>query len=356
MNVLVYAGPEVVQASLSRSISILKRLLVPNYTVQAITPQSLSSQPWSSTGALLVIPACNQKLSLSTTTSNTIRSFVEGGGALLGLRAGISSSPLESGLRFQDAASGVNLTCNFHGDEPSGAYRFSVSSSQGELSGTTSGRILDIDTVESSSLQILSLHSDNSKPAAVVFRSGMGRVSLWSVPLEVDYDSDEQGEDRIKIIQNRQTNLICETLRLLGIQLPSDTPSDSLLPLPLILTGSPSRPEIVQNILTSLSLSVPGTLDDENDNFEFIDIQHGLNTLHRARSEQIEFSTKPVIVFKDGMLPSSVETPLFDLAEYHSALSTVRKELDLSESSPWGIGEALQYGEVVTSTQTMLDK
>lgn len=356
MNVLIYAGPEVVQASLSRSISTLKRLLVPNYTVQAITAQSLSSQPWSATGALLVIPACNEKLSFSSTTSSIVRSFVENGGALLGLRAGTTSSPLESGLRLQDAATGTNLTCAFHGDEGNGSYSFSVSSSQGNMSGISHGRIPDINAVESSSLQILGVHLDSAKPAAVVFRSGRGRVSLWSVPLEIDQESDGQDPDRIDIAQNKQTNLLCETLRLLGLRLPSDTSSDPLLPLPLVLTGSPLRPEIVQTILASLSAAVPGNLSDENDDFEFIDTRRGLDILRRARLERANLTTKPVIVFEDGVLPSSVDTPLFNLEEYYSTLSTVRKEHSIVDSSPWGIGEALQYGEVVTSTQTMLDK
>ena len=46
-------------------------------------------------------------------------------------------------------------------------------------------------------------------------------------------------------------------------------------------------------------------------------------------------------------------------AAYYDALALARKERACPESYPpdeWGVGEALLYGEVVTSTQTMLDK
>lgn len=357
MNVLVYAGPEVIQTSLSRSISLLKSLLVPNYTVQAITAQSLSSHPWPSTGALLVIPACYQKLLFSSATSNTIRSYVENGGALLGLRAGVKSGPLETGLRFQDAASGAHLTCNFHGGESSEPQAVSVTYSQGDLSGIAEGTPLEIYAPESSSLQVLARHSDDSNPAAIVFRSGRGSVSLWSVPLETPIVSQEINPEKNDITRKKQRDLLCETLRLLRIQLPSDSTSSPLEPLPLILTGFRSRPEIVQSILTSLSVEVPGTLVDENDSFEFVEAQQGLEFLRQARSNPLQSNTKSVIVFRNGSIPPSSDTPLFDLEQYYSTLAAVRKEKGCSvDPSPWGIGEALQYGEVVTSTQTMLDK
>lgn len=355
MNVLVYAGPEVIQTSLARSISLLKSLLVPNYTVQAITAQSLSSHPWPSTGALLVIPACNQKLSFSSTTSNTIKSFVEHGGALLGLRAGVRSSVLETGLKFQDAVSGAHLTCYFYDGELSVPKTISVTCSQGELLGTAEDAPLEIDAVESSSLQVLARHSEGSKPAAIVFRSGMGRVSLWSIPLETSVSSENAGDD--DSTENKQKGLFCDALRLLGLQLPSDSSSAPPQPLPLILTGSPSRTDIVQQILSSISLQIPGTLVDENNTFEFVDAQPGLEMLRQARSQSWHSVAIPVIAFSNGSLPQPSDTPLFNLEQYYSTLSAVRQEKTCpSEPSPWGIGEALQYGEVVTSTQTMLDK
>ena len=67
------------------------------------------------------------------------------------------------------------------------------------------------------------------------------------------------------------------------------------------------------------------------------------------------------------VLPSNVElpsrelTPLFDLDLFFKSLAIAREEKDLTtdseeSTSSWGVGEALLYGEAITSTQTMLDK
>ena len=161
------------------------------------------------------------------------------------------------------------------------------------------------------------------------------------------HPSDDQNADRIEFAQVSKG--VMRNCPSFGNSTPSNTSSDpSLCTISLILTGSPSRPEIVQRILNSLSFTLLRTLDDENDNFEFICAQHGLDIGHvRSRSS---------IVFKDGVLRSSVETPLFDRYSRISFYPFVRKELSLSDPSAWGIGQDLQYGEVITGTQTLLDK
>jgi len=52
------------------------------------------------------------------------------------------------------------------------------------------------------------------------------------------------------------------------------------------------------------------------------------------------------------------KTPTFDVALYLDELAKGKqRNRDLSDDSdPWPIGAALMYGEVVTSTQTMLDR
>src|SRR5438270_5817664 len=56
MNVIVYAGPEVLPLSLSNAIASLRTLLLPHYTVQPISQPALLAQPWKSSCALLVVP------------------------------------------------------------------------------------------------------------------------------------------------------------------------------------------------------------------------------------------------------------------------------------------------------------
>ena len=45
-----------------------------------------------------------------------------------------------------------------------------------------------------------------------------------------------------------------------------------------------------------------------------------------------------------------------DTARIRDDLKAARDKAGLTSSEPWGIGEALFYGEAVTSTQTLLDK
>ena len=56
MNVLVYDGPGASKKSLAYSLSTLKTLLLPHYTVQTITPKALATEPWAANCALLVLP------------------------------------------------------------------------------------------------------------------------------------------------------------------------------------------------------------------------------------------------------------------------------------------------------------
>ncbi|CAL1709596.1 unnamed protein product [Somion occarium] len=340
MNVLVYAGPEVLQTSLARSITLLKSLLSPNYTVQPISVQSLSSHPWAATCALLVIPGCSQRLSFSPSTASTIKSYVENGGAFLGLRVGAKTGWSESTLRFQDEASGASLSCHFSpgGEEPK---TITLMSSQGE----------------SPVVHVLARYSEDSKPAAVNFKASRGNVVLWAVPIEVPLVSQDISDVHIDVAERRRLGLVRETLRLLGLYLPADSPSVAMQLLPLVLTGSPSRPGVVRQILDALEIQIAGKLADANDTFEFVDTQHGLERLHRARSQLLPKDVKPVIVFLDGTSPQLEDTPLFNIPQYYTDLSAARQQAGCpSNPVPWGVGEALLYGEVVTSTQTMLDK
>src|ERR1700733_3252757 len=128
MNVLVYSGPEVLQTSLKNTLSTLRSVLIPHYTVQTISQESLASQPWSAGCALLVFPGCSE---LSPSPFVTIiRRYVEDGGAFLALSAGatyssssrvldldsigISGLSKDQTLRFYDKATSSYLYPTFH--------------------------------------------------------------------------------------------------------------------------------------------------------------------------------------------------------------------------------------------------
>jgi biotin--protein ligase len=100
MNVLIYSGPEVIQTSLNHSLTSLKAILLPHYTIQSVTPHILTIQPWQKSCALLVLPQIRG--GFVSVASKHIKNFVEAGGSclILGSRATISSRLIRENLGF----------------------------------------------------------------------------------------------------------------------------------------------------------------------------------------------------------------------------------------------------------------
>jgi biotin--protein ligase len=88
-----------------------------------------------------------------------------------------------------------------------------------------------------------------------------------------------------------------------------------------------------------------------------LDLLRSIREASKTTSDPSTWQPKHIIVCKDGALPEKDMTPLFDVALFYNALAAARNKIELPKTSePWGMGEALLYGETVTSTQTMLDK
>lgn len=92
-QVLVYSGPGVSPLSLSHTILTLSVHLLPHYTVQPVTPDILSSQPWEPACALLVIPGGRDlpyvhEMTTKSNIARRIKEYVKEGGRYLGICAG----------------------------------------------------------------------------------------------------------------------------------------------------------------------------------------------------------------------------------------------------------------------------
>ncbi|KAI0080435.1 class II aaRS and biotin synthetase [Panus rudis PR-1116 ss-1] len=369
MNVLVYSGPEVLQTSLSRSLILLRSLLLPNYTVQPINPQSLASHPWPATCALLVFPALRERLTLTPATSGVIRSFVENGGTFLGLRAGIKTAgsalaiidPSEYTIRFQDQTSGTGFAVALAPSSDDGVHPVTVVSDSGDTSILLEAERVASEISDNSSANLFARYADTQEPAAVAVRIGKGNIALLGPfverPLEQKDITGASVQD-VNAAEQKRLDLVKQTLRLLGLQLPSDSSSSLNHPLPQILTASPNRPDAVQSVLNALEITSTKVIKDENDSFEFVEPAQGESLLQQYRTTansppEVNYIT----YYTDSTLPSKDITPLFTLSEYYSSLSAARERKGCpSAPSPWGFGDVLLYGEVVTSTQTLLDK
>ncbi|KZT59971.1 class II aaRS and biotin synthetase [Calocera cornea HHB12733] len=222
--------------------------------------------------------------------------------------------------------------------------------------------------------------------AAVLCRVGKGLALLTSPHVEYPLPAEPArsalerslpnltADERTALEQARQ-RLVLSCVRLLGLSPPPPTggttaPPPPTNPLPQFLVSSPARPELstlVWDLLKRISVPSPSTappeIRDTNDTFH-------LHLSSAAPALLLEARTRFMIVgYFGGQLPGGEQAPLFDLGAYFTELERVRRDKGLEEAEgqegqgqgrklgdAWGMGQVMFYGEVVTSTQTMLDR
>ena len=362
MNVLVYSGPESLQPSVSRTITALRLALYPHYTVQTVALQSLTSHPWAKSCALLVFPACREHLSLPSAAATSVKTYVENGGALLGLRAGAryGGSLLGGGnysLRFQHPTTGASIYCSFVPGEDETSKRISITSEDGVVApGIVENGTVEFECVDGSGFaRILARRTEDNRVAAAILEAGLGKIGLLGVQLEVPVPT-EDGSVETRLAEERRRDFFVKVLLSLGLQRPELPTTQPPYPLPQFLVSIPSKPNIVSRILQSLELEPPATLQDSSDTFAFHDALEGDSLLSQARSSSVEDRTRRIVVYGNGSLPPTSLTPLFNVHQYFEDLITARGKPGPLLADPWAIGDALLYSEAVTSTQSLLDK
>lgn len=425
INVLVYNGPGVSQTSLTHTLTSLRHLLSPNYTVTPVTPAALISDPWPASCALLVIPGGRDLpyvSSLQPGATDRIRRYVRQGGSLLGICAGayFASARVEweVGTRLEVVGDralgffpGTSRGCAYPGfvyESEAGARLVDVTLSKKDGGEEKTARGLywngggyfdGAEGMQSQGVRVLAWYSADAegagagKPAAVLCDVGEGRAILWGPHIEFPLNRQPalsaalpvgaatRSENLIAELEGERWDLLTENLELLGLRCTSQArDSSSADPmaivgtLPQLLVSAPSKPQAVSTIVSALApilTSTPASasathriLEDTHDTFRVYEASASAEVIKQARSRRVadekELGSleRDVIIFEGGSLPPAEQTPLFSLAAYFDHLSLVRSELRLGENSQssWGIGEAMLYGERVTSTQTLLDR
>ncbi|KIM41443.1 hypothetical protein M413DRAFT_445443 [Hebeloma cylindrosporum] len=401
MNVLIYSGPEVLQPSLNHALANLRSILLPHYTVQPITLHSLTTQPWQSSCALLVLPRSRNRF--VSVASKQVKDFVEAGGAYLMLGTGATAIPRSGGLGLGSTSLSLGLEA---GETPlklfdkfnnvylmfdDDAHDDRVTQKVVDLKTPNDDVIHGIYAREGTQfigfddlkgLDILArctLKVGEDAIAGLSMDVSKGRVALWGPNIEYSLHeepvssiiskSTQLSPEDIKASEKLRVKLLRATLTRLGLQVPADTePAHSISrPLPQFLTSTPEKPTIVSQILDAIAAPRPGmqlaTFKDANDEFYFHPLQESSDLMRSSRdaakiaSDPSTWQPKHIIVCRDGALPEKDITPLFDVAFFYKVLAAARDKVDIPKTSqPWGVGEALLYGEAITSTQTMLDK
>ncbi|KAG6907495.1 hypothetical protein DXG01_008690 [Tephrocybe rancida] len=372
MNVLVYAGPEALQTSVAHALTSLRTILLPQYSVQTVISPAVNSQPWKSSCVLFALPQCHK--ALPATSSASIRDYVETGGSVIGFGAGAILSDKELGgaatvsndllLGFFDKPTGkyVYITHSHEKDLPNASH--TLNSSNGEvvegIHGRGSGEFTGFDNeIDRNVLARFTEKGSGGSVAGLIKNIGQGKAGIWASNVEVPSTSGTPDADE------RRLQLLRSTLLSLSLQLPSAEEFPVSSPFPQFLTSTPKRPDIVPIIADFIASPASGAqlsvFKDDNDTFHFHSSTASAGLLRSARENTavvgspLEWQPKH-IVLSSTSLPEQDQTPLFDLAAYYDSLNLARKAQGCPElPDAWGCGEALLYGEVVTSTQTMLD-
>jgi biotin--protein ligase len=378
MDILVYSGPDVLPSSLSHVLSALRGALLSHYSIQTVTQQILKSQPWSTSCALLVFPELCQ--AFQSPSSVAIQGYVESGGSLLGFAFGASYSSRDPGgvagiskdlqLRFYDNSTGSYIypTSRLGNDRP---RSIALQPHEGGLIDGVyeNGSNAFSGFEDAKNVTVLAKYSEGGAEGLIAGLKcdvGRGRLALWAPNLENPLTEDPaaslvSGKD-VSAANTQRSDLLKATLLNLGLRLPSVEPKKATGPLPQFLTSHPSKSTIVSQITDLIAAPSSGSqlsiFEDGNDTFHFHRLDGGLLQEIRKSPTTSDDSKQPKhIILCDSKLPDREETPLFNLRLYYDSLSAARTKQGCSENAePWGFGEALLYGEVVTSTQTLLDK
>lgn len=407
IDVLIYNGPGVSETSLYQTQKTLKDILTPNYTVKEVDAKLIETEPWPESCALLVIPG-GRDLPYVQHLANSIdkiKKFVREGGAYLGICAGayFASSrvewevgtPLEvvgdRALKFfpgtcrgcaypgfeyesEKGAQLLDITATIHGDETEQPFEGIYYNGGGVFEGADSPQMRTL------GVKVVARYP-NGKPAGVTCVVERGTAALWGLHPEYSTNRDpyrtvlehtsQADTGNMPVREQRRLELMRGVLGGLGLDIPGGAASNRLptAPLPQLLSASPYRPGVVTTIWNELrphlqpSREAQGVyiLDDSQDKFRFFNSSSGRLAMARKEAEAEESSGPPPntprdIIYYDSSLPPDIDTPLFSVASYFEALHRARENKSFISNAKWGIGEALLYGEAVTSTQSLLDR
>ncbi|KAF9904260.1 biotin holocarboxylase synthetase [Lobosporangium transversale] len=181
----------------------------------------------------------------------------------------------------------------------------------------------------------------------------------------------------LKVSQPEPTNITTVTSAPNGSALPSGMCQSGVPAITsLYLTSiDPSYTAELSRILSRLA-NAEGQIQEANDTFQLVPSPHHpvpvhtLTTIETEEGEAEEKITKNIVLCPDEPPPTAL-TPEFDMGRYFRHLRQVRQQINETETqmghysqrSPFSsrdneytFGNSLMYGQVVTSTQTMLDK
>jgi hypothetical protein len=372
-------------------VIFLRNILSPYYTVGSISGRALRKEPWEQTCALLVMLSTESTVSIDTDPllRERISTYMRMGGKIWSIgratalfcRSGMSleRKMIEDDLLFP------------------GAMTVPVSRSldRQEMPTGTSGATLvpDDDATQKGDLLVLK-RAANNRIIALGWTPAQGKYAAWASDFTTIPGTDD----------TKSMTHLSSTLAFFGIQPLTavntsqshwETMDPTLLkpthPLPVFLLSHPKLPiDLPVRIVGSPEIDANSTeasfvlhdqqmtvrvLRDTEDTFNLIDIPlTGLEvpdymqtqrTTETSEEDQNKRKAVPLLLGSHETWRPDW-TPLFDFARYWSELDTVARKqgvmrkrtlsADPESLGSWSLGDVIQYGEAVGSTQTMLDR
>lgn len=363
MNVLIYAS-----GASPEPLHVLRSVLSPFYTVQSITSTTLTTQPWSTSCALLVLlspPDVPGSLSLPSQTHATIQQYIAAGGRMLSFGIGVSvlsHRPAQDRFSLWDDQSKTAVVPEAPCEAPGLSSPASIRLRTGTLLSGLRPASVSFKLTHTTS-DVIHGHWEGTADAiaGIQMTVGSGLAGFWGVSL----DGTDHAPGSIALLRY--------ALASLGLTLPAETAPESLsalppvpkYPLPQFLLHQHGKRQIIETILQKLGLSLAESaadaevFEDAADTYHFYrtTLEESARLVGEARmsTEQATHAPRVVLVLPPDVFPPQELTPRFDVGGYFAVLEEVRGTR-ASESGGWGLGDVLFYGEAVTSTQTMVER
>ncbi|OJJ81605.1 biotin--[acetyl-CoA-carboxylase] ligase BPL1 [Aspergillus glaucus CBS 516.65] len=411
VNVLVYSGNGTTVDSVRHCLYTLRRLLAPHYAVIPVTGDMLIKEPWTLTCAMLVIPGGGDLgycRTLNGAGNRRIEQFVRRGGAYLGFCAGgyygckrcefeVGDKTMqvigERELAFYPGICRGGAFPGFVYHSEAGARAAELKVSKESLATETvpeifrsyyngGGVFVDAPKYADRGVEVLASFTEElnvdpgDEAAAVVYcKVGDGAAILTGPHPEfaaANLDRNAAGPEYTKVVDalaaddKSRTDFLKACLSKLGLQVTNETttvPSLSSLHL------SAQDPEDTSKIISSLQDGITKEGDEEyfkdaNDTFrlEKSGVWNMGNLEESLPAESENQDTNQGIVDYNAILkrlvihdelPSTKITPYFNHYAFYSNLRHYQSNMKEGASE---FGSNLMYAEVITSTNTILEK
>ncbi|KAL4975845.1 biotin-protein ligase [Aspergillus desertorum] len=411
VNVLVYSGDGTTVESVRHCLYTLRRLLASRYAVIPVTADMLIKEPWTLTCALLVIPGgadLGYCRALNGAGNRRIDQFVRRGGAYLGFCAGgyygTKRCEFEVGDKTMEVVGERELAfypgiCRggafkgfvYHSEAGARAAELTVSKealSAGVVPTSFrsyyngGGVFVDAPLFADKGVEVLASYAERlnvnpgSGAAAVVYCPVDNGAAILTGPhpefAAINLDPKAGGPKYAEVVEalaaddKARTDFLKACLSKLGLQVVQDTthvPSLSSLHFSSLSSGDAER------VLRSLEglAGDEGLLKDEHDTFKIEksgtfnmgDLTESLPEFKEPSSGPsenegiVDYQSVVKRIVVHGDVPSSKITPYFN---HHAFYSHLRHYHAQSREGSSLFGSNLLYGEVVTSTNTILEK